>query len=867
MDFPSVSKQFTCVVRKNYWLCKRNFAFTALVVLLPLLGLLRTLFFSTQPATNTQPHDNSTSVLVQSLCTDGHCPKIFYALETKLDQERSIIESALSRITAQKELGIVKYQELPSHQDLDHAIHLQRNLTVIDPSLKSDFYVHFGVNKHSDLIFRTPDLSPFNPVQTNSKWQHFVTSLRVAILEAQLNRDTETPMSERIQVKEQEDHGKKIVQRVLNAFSLWWTVLFSFFPLFGLISWRMANERSQGVNSLLRQWGVSLSINTCANFLSYLFLSVIASIPVVVVMAIIKSDNDIPTMAFKNSVVAMFLISTLISSRGLLSGSLFSGTFGICFMMIVMVLEMICSVLVLVLCKSSFPIFVFFFPFMGLGSFLMPFPEIQIATPWEILFLSVVAQVAISTLITHLRLVGFRSFESFGSASLDKEKMHEVSVSNLTKNYSQKAVVSDVTMSFSKGNVYTLLGHNGAGKSTLMKMMAGLVKPSFGRMSMFGIDVGKNGHYVSSIVAYCAQENQHWEDLTLGEHVKFFSSLVGAEDNNVREQLEEVGLEDSENVRARDLSGGMQRRLNLVLCGIRKRKLILLDEPTSGVDHLTQKRIWRFIEKLKRDSVVILSTHLIQEAHLLSDHTMFMQNGKITTHGSPRFLQESYGRVCQLKLTVNPEQEDVLQSYVQECVPSAEVVSQAPGVITVILMYEELDLIPNLITKAESTLSQFTWQVTNNTVERMFRDNSRTYISTTRTFQDSQTPGKDISKSQHETLTDKFWIHVYVTYWKNVRLFISHWKISLLLFGLFCLHLFSIRNDSEILAQFAKDFSSESFKSDSVSGFYVKTVAIFSENAVVDEDLVAKADLTETFSDETDPSKFLFKLTSLLRNY
>lgn len=231
-----------------------------------------------------------------------------------------------------------------------------------------------------------------------------------------------------------------------------------------------------------------------------------------------------------------------------------------------------------------------------------------------------------------------------------------LSVTNLSKQYGDFTAVDDVSFVAGEGTVFGLLGPNGAGKSTTINCLSGLMLPTSGSISIAGFDVVKEGKKAKQSLGIVPQELALYEDLPAIENLIYWGKAYGlrgkALESRVREVLDHIGLAD----RAKDLpktfSGGMKRRLNFG-CGIvHKPKVLLLDEPTVGVDPQSRQRLFEMVEA-ERDAgaCVLYTTHYMEEAERLCDSLAIIDHGSLIAEGSVDELKAQLGARDVLQLT------------------------------------------------------------------------------------------------------------------------------------------------------------------------------------------------------------------------
>ena len=191
------------------------------------------------------------------------------------------------------------------------------------------------------------------------------------------------------------------------------------------------------------------------------------------------------------------------------------------------------------------------------------------------------------------------------------------------------------------------MGHNGAGKSTLINLLTGNISPSFGSAEINSSNIILDQNAIEQLIGLCPQHDILWEELTAEEHIIMYAKLRGIEDSKipqlVEEKLKEVNLLSQKNHQVKTYSGGMKRRLSILLSTIGNPKVIFLDEPTTGLDPVNKRFIWSMIQKMKLERSVILTTHSMEEADFLSDRIGVVVEGNFKCIGTPMELKETYG--------------------------------------------------------------------------------------------------------------------------------------------------------------------------------------------------------------------------------
>ncbi len=192
-----------------------------------------------------------------------------------------------------------------------------------------------------------------------------------------------------------------------------------------------------------------------------------------------------------------------------------------------------------------------------------------------------------------------------------------IDVAGINKHFGDKHVVKDLSLQLKQGEIFGFLGPNGSGKTTSIRMLCGLLTPDNGRGTCLGLDVLTQSAAIKRQVGYMTQKFSLWDDLTIGENLDFVARMFGMKERKkaVAQALIELGLEGRRNQLAGTLSGGWKQRLALASCLLHQPKLLLLDEPTAGVDPKARRDFWEEIHRLSAAGITVLvSTHYMDEA-------------------------------------------------------------------------------------------------------------------------------------------------------------------------------------------------------------------------------------------------------------
>ncbi|XP_047294004.1 phospholipid-transporting ATPase ABCA7 isoform X5 [Homo sapiens] len=299
-----------------------------------------------------------------------------------------------------------------------------------------------------------------------------------------------------------------------------------------------------------------------------------------------------------------------------------------------------------------------------------------------------------------------------------------VSVRSLEKRFpgSPQPALRGLSLDFYQGHITAFLGHNGAGKTTTLSILSGLFPPSGGSAFILGHDVRSSMAAIRPHLGVCPQYNVLFDMLTVDEHVWFYGRLkglsaavVGPEQDRL---LQDVGLVSKQSVQTRHLSGGMQRKLSVAIAFVGGSQVVILDEPTAGVDPASRRGIWELLLKYREGRTLILSTHHLDEAELLGDRVAVVAGGRLCCCGSPLFLRRHLGSgyyltlvKARLPLTTNEKADTDMEgsvdtrqekkngsqgsrvgtpqllALVQHWVPGARLVEELPHELVLVLPY------------------------------------------------------------------------------------------------------------------------------------------------------------------------------------
>ncbi|KAL5252177.1 hypothetical protein ACHWQZ_G015086 [Mnemiopsis leidyi] len=268
--------------------------------------------------------------------------------------------------------------------------------------------------------------------------------------------------------------------------------------------------------------------------------------------------------------------------------------------------------------------------------------------------------------------------------SQSHETLRGVEMRGVRKNYHSRGriarAVNGITTKFRESEISTLLGYNGAGKTTTLKMLAAMHSPSHGEIIINGLDLAENAVTIRKTLGYCPQYNILIDDLTVNEHLHLFTSLKGLHGNNrdreIDMSIKKLGFTEHRNSLVQHLSGGMKRKLSLglALCG--HPKVIILDEPTTGMDIAARKATWELLLNHRQGRTIIVSTHDMDEADLLSDRCFVLSEGRIISSGTSTSIKSLHGEGYQLTISVE-NQDRMFLPLLQQYLPGAKMIRKS----------------------------------------------------------------------------------------------------------------------------------------------------------------------------------------------
>jgi daunorubicin resistance ABC transporter ATP-binding subunit len=237
---------------------------------------------------------------------------------------------------------------------------------------------------------------------------------------------------------------------------------------------------------------------------------------------------------------------------------------------------------------------------------------------------------------------------------------NSIIIDRVSKKFGDFAALDSISMQIGRGEIFGLLGPNGAGKTTLLNILCGLSRPTEGKVSIFGMTFRDHHSDIRKLLGYVPQETALYEHLTAEEnlmfHARFYGVAASQRKSRVDKALHLAQLESRRRSKVKEFSGGMKRRLAIVRSLIHDPSLLMLDEPSLGIDVQSRVEIWDRIKEMKDKRTIIITTNYMEEADYLCDRVAILDHGRLIALGSPDELKRSHlGEVVELALKDAPQ--------------------------------------------------------------------------------------------------------------------------------------------------------------------------------------------------------------------
>jgi len=291
-----------------------------------------------------------------------------------------------------------------------------------------------------------------------------------------------------------------------------------------------------------------------------------------------------------------------------------------------------------------------------------------------------------------------------------------------------KEAVKCLTLGVEFGECFGFLGPNGAGKSTTISMVSGLHVPTNGTAYINGNNIKTREEEVHRVMGVCPQDNLLWDDLTGTEHLLFYGRLKGLTGKILKQAvldgLRQVNLHEETHKKSKEYSGGMKRRLSVACALIGDPEVILLDEPTTGLDPASRTKLWEVINLVKKRSAMILTTHSMEEADALCDRLGIIVDGEFKCIGSSADLKSRYGKGYKIAITTTKntqENIEAIKKFIEQLTSGAVLLNSLAGTSNYEVPTQSVKLsqVFTEIEKKKEELSISDWGISNTTLEEV----------------------------------------------------------------------------------------------------------------------------------------------------
>ena len=249
-----------------------------------------------------------------------------------------------------------------------------------------------------------------------------------------------------------------------------------------------------------------------------------------------------------------------------------------------------------------------------------------------------------------------------------------IKVTSVSKNYKAQKALHKVSFSAKKGQIIGFLGPNGAGKSTLMKILTGFVKPNEGTVFIDGIDVLQNPIDAQKTIGYLPEHNPLYADMYVREYLQFQASIFKVAKSQIEICVEKVGLTSEAHKKINELSKGYQQRVGIAAAILHNPKVLILDEPTTGLDPNQIVEIRALIKELGKDKTVLFSTHIMQEVEAVCERVIIIKKGEILVDKNLAELQNSKDQI--ITVTFNIAIDEVLLKKLSNLISATDMLSK-----------------------------------------------------------------------------------------------------------------------------------------------------------------------------------------------
>nr|XP_058142277.1 phospholipid-transporting ATPase ABCA3-like [Dasypus novemcinctus] len=304
----------------------------------------------------------------------------------------------------------------------------------------------------------------------------------------------------------------------------------------------------------------------------------------------------------------------------------------------------------------------------------------------------------------------------------------DIQIKHLYKQFSDHLAVSDLSLNSYKGQITVLLGHNGAGKTTTVSILTGHYLPTSGEACINRYDISKNIVQIRKSLGFCPQHDLFFNDLTLSEHLLFYCVIKGIPRNmrlmEIDYMLSAFNLLENRDAFSQSLTGGMKRKLSIIIALLGGSKVVILDEPTSGMDPVSRRATWDLLQQYKQNRTILLTTHYTDEADILGDRIAIMVKGTLQCCGSSIFLKQIYGAGYHIVMEREPHCDvEKISTLINNHIPNATLEKNIGAELSFILPKEHIqrfEALFNDLDKKQEELGIASFGASVTTMEEVF---------------------------------------------------------------------------------------------------------------------------------------------------
>ena len=277
-----------------------------------------------------------------------------------------------------------------------------------------------------------------------------------------------------------------------------------------------------------------------------------------------------------------------------------------------------------------------------------------------------------------------------------------INATNLKKSFDKFIAVNNINLSVSRGEVVGFLGPNGAGKSTTMKMLTGFLEPDNGEISINGINIKSNPLKAKEYIGYLPEGAPSYSDMIVSDFLTFIGKMRGLTDKRLsyrlKEMADQINLKEMWDRPVETLSKGFKRRLGIAQALIHDPDILILDEPTDGLDPNQKHEMRNLIKKISKNKAIVISTHILEEVEAVCSRAIIIANGKLLANDTPQNLENKFLNKHTLSIKISDKINNVVSKEIESSLQYEEIKIQKSDASTYIILVSDNKKVPNLNT-------------------------------------------------------------------------------------------------------------------------------------------------------------------------